>query len=146
MLPPLDTSDHSLIIVTIDANPKTSLAVPFHRTTFRYTKADSGSFRSCMAPLCVFFTDITSKTMSHFRHGKFCPPDITTNTSSRFWFIWIHVKSGKILKRGKASLPTIINGPEFITDTAKLFAMNVTCNSTLDEHDCLLIDCTPSHS
>lgn len=36
----LCSSDHSLINVKIDAKPKTSSNVPFHRTIFWYTKTD----------------------------------------------------------------------------------------------------------
>lgn len=66
VLPPLGTSDHSLITVQIDAKPKAYPDVPFHRTIFRYAKADRDSFGSYMmkASLSIFFKHAASKTLS----------------------------------------------------------------------------------
>lgn len=45
-LPPLSTSDHFLIYVKIDAKPKATSDMPFHRTIYLYTKAERDNFRS----------------------------------------------------------------------------------------------------
>lgn len=44
VLPPLGTSDHSLISVQIDAKLKVSPDVPFHGMIFHYAKVDWDSF------------------------------------------------------------------------------------------------------
>lgn len=46
VLRPLGTSDHFLVFVKLDAKPKTSSDVPFHRTLYQYNKADCNRFRS----------------------------------------------------------------------------------------------------
>lgn len=43
VLPPKGTSDHSLIFVKANAEPKTSSDVPFHRTIYRYNKVETTS-------------------------------------------------------------------------------------------------------
>lgn len=42
-LPTSYTSDHSLVSLKVDDKPKAFPDMPFHRTNFRYTKADWGS-------------------------------------------------------------------------------------------------------
>ena len=49
VLSPLGTSDHFVVSVKIDAKSEISTDAPFHRTVFRYSKADWDSFRSFMA-------------------------------------------------------------------------------------------------
>lgn len=69
VLPPLGTSDHSLINVKIDGKSKAFPDVPFHRTIFQYTKTDSDSFRSYIteAPLLAFFKNKADRTtLPHF--------------------------------------------------------------------------------
>ena len=48
-LPPLGSSDHCVISVSIDLPLKASNEVPFHRTSYRYAQADWDNFRSYIA-------------------------------------------------------------------------------------------------
>ena len=48
-LPPLGSSDHCVVCVSIDMPLKSSTEVPFHRPIFRYAQADWDSFRSYIA-------------------------------------------------------------------------------------------------
>lgn len=67
LLPPLATSDHSLINVKVDAKPKASSDVPFHRMIFSYTKADCDSLISYITEvsLSAFLKkNVTSMTVS----------------------------------------------------------------------------------
>lgn len=56
-------ADHSLVTVQADTIPKSSPDKPFHRSIFRYTKANWNSFRFYMgeAPLSTFFKHTSSK-------------------------------------------------------------------------------------
>ena len=51
--PPFGTSDHVVISVTVNFPPKQSTEVPFHRTVYRYRKADWDSFRFFLADMPV---------------------------------------------------------------------------------------------
>ena len=42
---PLGRSDHCVAIVSLDLPRKESAEVPFHRTVYRYSKADWDGFR-----------------------------------------------------------------------------------------------------
>ena len=63
VLSPLGSSDHCVVSVKIDAKSEISTDVPFHRTVFRYSKADWDSFRSFMAdaPLSHIFNQNSEK-------------------------------------------------------------------------------------
>ena len=63
VLSPLGSSDHCVVSVKVDTKSDTSTDVPFHRTVFRYSKADWDSFRSFMAdaPLSHFFNQDADK-------------------------------------------------------------------------------------
>ena len=60
---PLGSSDHSVVIVKIDATCKGSNDVPFHRTVFRYSEADWDSLRLFIAdaPISSFFKNKPTK-------------------------------------------------------------------------------------
>ena len=63
VLSPLGSSDHCVVSVKVDTKSDTSTDVPFHRTVFRYSKADWDSFRSFMAdaPLSHIFNQDADK-------------------------------------------------------------------------------------
>ena len=63
-LPPLGSSDHCVISVSIDLPLKASNEVPFHRTSYRYAQADWDNFRSYIAcgPFEHFFKFRASKS------------------------------------------------------------------------------------
>ena len=65
VLSPLGSSDHCVVSVKIDAKSEISTDVPFHRTVFRYSKADWDSFRSFMAdaPLSHIFNQNAEKAV-----------------------------------------------------------------------------------
>ena len=216
VLSPLGSSDHSVVSVKIESKLKETSDVPFHRTVFRYSKADWDSFRSFItdAPLPTIFKSgackaatyisewiidgmncfIPSKKFqqrpnsqpwftpecaaaiahrNHFFHvyqqnrdddnahaefnaaRNYCrrilrnskcsyAQTIRTEISNErpgtrgFWKI-----SRKVLNSGKASVPTLIHGPEVISSSsekAKLFAANFASNSTLDDQGHTLPD------
>ena len=66
VLSPLGRSDHCMVTVAIDVQCKESTDVPFHRTVYRYSKADWDSFRSFIAdaPLDYIFKFRASKAAS----------------------------------------------------------------------------------
>lgn len=59
-------SDHCMVSVVIDVQCKQSTDVPFHRTVYRYSKADWDGFRSFIAdaPLNYIFKFRASKIAS----------------------------------------------------------------------------------
>ena len=63
---PLGRSDHCMVTVAIDVQCKQSSDVPFHRTVYRYSKADWDGFRSYIAdaPLDYIFKFRASKVAS----------------------------------------------------------------------------------
>ena len=65
-LPPLGSSDHCVVSVSIDMPSKCSSEVPFHRTSYRYAQADWDNFRSYIAdgPFNFFFKFRASKLTS----------------------------------------------------------------------------------
>ena len=65
-LPPLGTSDHCTISVSIELPVKASTEVPFHRTVYRYSQADWDNFRSYIAdaPVKHFYKFRASKLAS----------------------------------------------------------------------------------
>ena len=66
VLSPLGRSDHSVVSVEIDTQLKETSDIPFHRTVFRYSKADWDGFRSFIAdaPLSIFFKSGACKVAS----------------------------------------------------------------------------------
>ena len=194
--------------VRVDAKCKESTDVPFHRTIYRYSKADWDSFRSFIAdvPITSIFRNGASKITSllsdwiragidNFIQSKkyqqrpnsqpWYTPECAAAIAHRNHFFNLYhqnrctethrdfriarnrckmvlrnAKAGyaasiqsriederlgsrkvwritnKVLNRGKASVPTVINGPEVLSsalDKAKLFATNFAKNSTLDD-------------
>ena len=65
-LPPLGSSDHCVVSVSIDMPSKCSSEVPFHQTSYRYAQADWDNFRSYIAegPFNSFFKFRASKLTS----------------------------------------------------------------------------------
>ena len=206
---PLGSSDHSVVIVKIDATCKGSNDVPFHRTVFRYSEADWDSLRLFIAdaPISSFFKNKPTKIAKlltewiHAGMESFIPckkyqqrpnsqpwftPECAAAIAHRNHFFHLYHKdrfnetaeanfkaarshcqrilrnatdtyaqsiqekignqrvgsrefwriTNNVLNRGKATIPTIINGPEVISssiDKANLFASNFASNSTLEE-------------
>lgn len=69
-LTPLDTSDHSLVSVKVDAKLKASPDRPFHRMIFQYMKAGWDSFSSYMldTPITDFFKHTAPKTVALYQN------------------------------------------------------------------------------
>ena len=205
---PLGSSDHSVVVVKIDAKCKESNDAPFHRTVFRYSEADWDSLRLFIAdaPISSFFKNKPTKIAQlltewiHAGMESFIPskkyqqrpnsqpwftPECAAAIAHRNHYFHLYHKdrgveteanfkaarshcqrilrnatdtyaqsiqekvgnqrvgsrefwriTNNVLNRGKATIPTIINGPEVISssiDKANLFASNFASNSTLEE-------------
>ena len=215
---PLGSSDHCVVQVKVEAKCKGTPDAPFHRTVFRYSKADWDGFRSFISgiPISDIFKHGSSKIASllsdwilvgmesyipsktfqlkpnsqpwfspecaaaiahrnHFFHlyhqnrsdetkaafktarnqckrilrnaEQSYAESIQTRIgeeslgSKEFWRI-----TNKVLGRGKASIPTLVEGPTQVissTDKASIFASKFASHSTLDDQGCLPPDFPP---